>query len=118
MKLCEAIRLGAMATTQGHGPFSAVSDTAPCALGAARLALGICAADAVNVYESLLKRYPWLRPRMYSHGTVVDVLTAIWMLNDNYGWTREQIAAWLEPIEDRAVVEVEVVVDEKEAVRC
>lgn len=101
MKLSEAIRLGTMATTQGFGAESFYSDTAPCALGAARLAAGCYA-----YYDSLIERWPWLEryvetPPVLSlvKGKTCEALEAIYLLNDIGGWTREQIADWIEGIE-------------------
>lgn len=101
MTLSEAIRLGAMATTQGCGSLSLMSDTAPCALGAARMAGGIKCDTTMSAYVALLSRWPVLgsavaHPFRGDGWRVVDV---VWTLNDSHNWTREQIADWVEAVE-------------------
>lgn len=98
MKLSEAIRLGAMLKPQGRRGFFDGGNT--CALGAA--------ADAIGRLNDLLdgrflesKEWPLLS-EMAAHPvtlwtrSVWDVVTS---MNDIFGWTREQIADWVETIE-------------------
>lgn len=102
MKLSEAMRLGGMATDQGHGPDSIISDTAPCALGAARCAIGLQVKRPEDAYRELEERFPILRARVSPPWNVdyVESLTGIvWMLNDYYHWSRERIADFVEQIE-------------------
>lgn len=104
MKLSEAIRLGAMATRQGRGSRSMFSTTAPCALGAARLAADIPMPRDDYQYTALRERWPVLNvrvrhPSCLHDAVVVHLSTAIAALNDYHGWTREQIADWVENVE-------------------
>jgi hypothetical protein len=119
MRLSEAIRLGAMATEQGHGASSIASDTAPCALGAARLAAGIRGNvdSPVAAYSALALRWPMLDELVampIEKTRVLLLMDAIWRLNDwpNF-WTREQIADWVQTIEDAQPIEQPEPVSEK-----
>lgn len=105
MRLSEAIRLGAMATTQGTGCASFRSDTAPCALGAARLAAGLVLGESHDDFFHLGEVFPLIHvpvdaPVGETHcgDHVMDV---VWKLNDIHCWTREQIADWVEGIEQQ-----------------
>ena len=101
MRLSEAIRLGAMATTQGYGPLSITNEDAPCAIGAALLAVG----KQAGRYDALDEQWPFAYdvkvqcPACEMRDFVADVL---WHLNDTHKWTRERIADWVETIERRA----------------
>ncbi len=113
MALNEAIRLGSMSTVQGRGSLSAFSDTAPCALGAARLAAGT-AGCGQEAYDNLRLRFPVLGMLVelpkgtmpdgmkYYEKDPIELMSAIWLLNDSARWTREQIADWVEGIEKSA----------------
>jgi hypothetical protein len=107
MKLSEAIRLGAMATEQGVGNGSLLSTTSTCALGAARFAGNVACLSDTDAYEQLPKRWPILLekvslPRDTSHYSACHqrvLMEGVWVLNDCDGWTREEIADWVETIE-------------------
>lgn len=102
MRLHEAIRLGAMNTEQGFGPLSITSDTAPCALGAARHAAGIFTTH-LYVYNALMARWPVLGTYVVfpikDGGWRPTLVEAIYTLNDTFRWSREQIADWVEGVE-------------------
>src|SRR5262245_4531579 len=102
MRLSEAIRLGAMATRHGSGSRSIVSDDAPCALGAARLAAGI-QCEVNGAFALLVDRWPvlWTKAKHPEWGHEIEVINVIWKLNDLCKWTREQIADWVEQIEQQ-----------------
>lgn len=108
MRLSEAIRLGAMLGPQERGGW--VDGEGRCALAGAAQASGVAPAwddcyfrYGVN-YIGLTERYPLLTERvvspMRSAGTSVE--SAIIHLNDHGGWTREQIADWVETLEARS----------------
>lgn len=108
-KLSEAIRVGSIGVKQGFGSRSLYSDTSPCVLGMARIALGI----ESNVYETLKEKFPYLRDDYVKerHGSlpedIIDNLTpssssllsVCWLLNDAAKQTPDQIADWVESIE-------------------
>lgn len=81
-KLSEAIRIGARLRPQCTAVF--FSDGASCAIGAAMEATGIAYGDTPNTGE-LHKLFPALD----------EFAMSIYAKNDD-GWTREQIADWLE----------------------
>jgi len=110
LRLSEAIRLGAMLKPQGSGADSIRYRhvTATCALGAACEAVGAEYREAgADLYGAVSARWPWVTralealpngdpwPMYYTHRSVAD---AIYTLND-HGWTREQIADWVETLE-------------------
>ena len=98
MRLSEAIRLGAMWSPQGHT--GSMNGTTRCALAAACDAVGI---EPVAWHDGMLiANYPELQRRF----TVLtgDVMWAIVTKNDIRGWTREQIADWVETIEQQQAV--------------
>lgn len=109
LKLSEAIRLGAMLTPQGFGN-DALSGEARCALGAAAAAAGM---QCIFTLHLLVERWPFLHTEVAyptsTHrrirlettraGDLLLLRSAIWRLNDVSGWTREQIADWVETIE-------------------
>src|SRR5690349_4732090 len=95
MKLSEAMRLGAMATTQGYGADSVRCDDRPCALGAARLAAGLSAVNNVDALVQIRNRFPLATVVVQNLPTGVDciegdsrisfdVVDVIWRLNDHH----------------------------------
>jgi hypothetical protein len=109
MRLSEAIRLGAMLKRKGRGPKSLYSTArGACALGAA---LNACSVpDTERIWESFPARWPILRTKVdmpvcrrhwvvMAQGPRLPLYEAIWIINDNSNWTREQIAGWVESIE-------------------
>jgi len=101
MKLSEAIMLGSLSVPQGSGNESLFSDNSRCALGAARLAMGLTGKGEVNAYRELTDLWPWIGndeecPRCHREGTARAI---IWHLNDVHSWPRERIASWVASIE-------------------
>lgn len=109
LKLSEAIRLGAMLKPQGYQLYQ--RNGASCALGAAMDALGIQAEEQMS---SAFTEFATLRlcthevaefppgcsdECRWSHPFRMGDL--IVHLNDDHRWTREQIADWVETIEQR-----------------
>jgi hypothetical protein len=98
MKLSEAIRAGAVKCPQTTGTY--YRDGATCALGAAyEGAFGqMPATGYLSVYERLVALFPALRTPYDGDGDSEswDLRDAIMHRNDSLGWTREQIADWLE----------------------
>lgn len=88
LRLSDAIRIGAKLHPQGHSALYENGKT--CALGAAFVAtfgrvpapIGAAEPDYMRLYAT----YPALR----------KLKRDIWNRNDGYGWTREQIADWVE----------------------
>ena len=104
MKLSQAIRLGAMLKPKGHGGLLVNGKT--CALGAACEAVGITIGRVscdTKAYAEIQIRWPLLGMPA-NHELIPEggatVMEAIWMLNDRQGLTREQIADWVETIEE------------------
>lgn len=103
MTLSEAIRLGAMLKPQGTGH---TFGDKTCALGAALEAVGQtgdAGAGWFPVYQiwpiaRQFVRYPGSSPHLV--GQTVMIGSACWMLNDQDHWTREEIADWVEQIEN------------------
>lgn len=101
MRLSEAIRLGAMLRPQAFGVIFDGSGT--CALGAAYEAIGkLHRMEECDARED----WPWLKNDKLvcpecggSPGFGPSVISA--HLNDNHLWTREQIADWVETIEQQ-----------------
>lgn len=108
MKLSEAIRLGALLKPQGFddGPFGA-SDQHTCAFHAACEAIGHPRYGGES-YDSWGRLGVWEAPcpvancdrNRYPWNTVAH-------LNDDHRWTREQIADWVQAIEDAQAGAVE-----------
>lgn len=105
MKLSEAIRLGAMLKPQGV--LFALRNGKTCALGAAMDAIGALPQRRwfkwlpVADLEPAKARWPELN-RIIRHpcsGRKWRLRRVIWDLNDIRGWSREQIADWVEQIE-------------------
>ena len=115
MKLSEAILLGSIGSAQGFGNMSMFAESkTKCALGAALVAAGqvpsyqgnvISKEDhEMNPYSRIRRTWPWVQDKVKhpvkgAYGNVLPALTAIYTLNDSYGWTRPQIAEWVASIE-------------------
>jgi len=118
MKLSEAIRLGAKLRPQCKSSFfsfestpKGVSCKGSCALGAAYEGYYGTRGDGSpeTISDSLSKRFPVLH-RVVDEQLVPDCIkrehglhlvnNVIASLNDYKGWTREQIADWVEGIEN------------------
>lgn len=109
MKLYEAIRLGAMLRPQAFGFLMVKDGGGSCAIGSALEAVGVRFSDrGLNSLSpepgSHADRFwPWIE-----HTDAVDPIEghcySVWMiivnLNNEYRWTREAIADWLQPIEE------------------
>jgi hypothetical protein len=108
MKLSEAIRLGSMIRPQAFGYI--FSNSGSCALGAVYEASGILAFDDdVTLLEETGQRldqaFPLLKAsvscpvamRCFRNGVGETIVH----LNDWHRWTREQIADWVEQIEQQ-----------------
>ena len=106
-QLSEAIRIGSMLSPQGRTGI--MSGPERCALAAAADAVGMDAlwnsmlTQRLVNYDALEQRFPILR-RWAEHPMgrgipLMPVRNIIWALNDSYGWTRAQIAVWLESVE-------------------
>lgn len=105
LKLSEAIRLGAMLKPQGTLWLEYAGKT--CALGAALDAVGELPQPMPErqqpLYDLLYKRWPILSAVAEGQEqSGVCVGQAIATLNDGEGWTREQIAEWVEAIENQS----------------
>lgn len=116
MKLSEAIRLGAMLRPQGFGCTAFVRSDESCALGAALEAVGkrsveydgekafMVVKDEWPILETFVEtptaafRQVRLRPKQ------IQFTDAVWRLNDIGKLTREQIADWVESVEQQIAV--------------
>ena len=112
MKLSEAIRMNGMTKPQGFENESFYSNVAPCALGGALLSIG-----RPQTYLALFDSWPWITavtncPCEHCTFACYRVAEAIWHLNDQHAWTRQQIANWVETVEPQEVDEVVPVVEE------
>lgn len=101
MRLSEAIRLGAMLKPQHFGSLRSDDGVATCALGAAEEASGerwqvwygqhpACLQDTACPACTYVPRFDLNQEPTIAH------------LNDTHRWTREQIADWVETIEQQA----------------
>lgn len=93
MTLAAAIRAGSKKTRKYSGCFISEDGKSACALGAAMVALNL------KRYSALVKRYPELRERVKypaPNAPPTCLETIIFTLNDDYGLSRPQIAAWVE----------------------
>jgi hypothetical protein len=108
LTLSMAIRLGSLLRPQGQGGWD--DGKTACALMAVSLACGIPTRVDEYIhqhyqnhldYAALWHRFPVLETRVIDPVSRVtrDLSTAIWFLNDKHGWTREQIADFVECIE-------------------
>lgn len=97
MRLSEAIRLGAMLKPQGFGVLRDASG-ATCALGAALDAIG----HGEN-YTAAYIEFPICRASLIHpvRGGASIGMYVLMTLNDDHRWTREQIADWVQTIEER-----------------
>lgn len=104
MKLSEAIRLGAMLKPQGFDHYE--EDGHTCAVGAARDAGGDKAhAQWIQLEAQLKGRCPLCGP-VYTEDELFGTYTPVSVvphLNDFHRWSREQIADWVQTIEDAHV---------------
>ena len=104
MKLSEAIRLGAMALPPVYGPvFRGGPDGQPCAacaIGAALFAIGLTDMhDAVH-FDSVIERvWPWTSQAVKSPVGFGKAVNLIVVMYERHGYTREQIADWVETLE-------------------
>ncbi len=109
--LADAIRAGAKQGPQLRISMHRPADNATCAIGAAKLGLGLPMSD------SLLIRFPWLlalaqcpaaEPTDFLY--LADLceghtrFAMLWHLNDAHCWSREQIADWIMLIEQGQVL--------------
>jgi hypothetical protein len=99
VRIYEAIRLGSMLRPQGIDFF--MKDGRSCAFGAALEAVGV-EFDSGSPRETPLNVWPWLLGMATDPTTGLSepLCRIIPDLNNEHGWTREQIADWLEPIEE------------------
>lgn len=106
MKLSAAIRIGSMTTKQITHEMTD-GGNGRCALGAA---MDACGKDIPgNTYSPVwLREFPILANKVIhpvtgrsrsDFGTPWTVMYVVAILNDLYGWSREQIADWVESIE-------------------
>jgi hypothetical protein len=93
MRLSEAIRLGSMLKPQGF----AIDYRTTCAIQAALEAIG----KVGTPYAFVMDHWPWVSREETNpvSGEVTRVWSIIRELNDDRGWTREQIADWVESLE-------------------
>ena len=94
MRLSEAIRLGALISSQVVGTF--VRGKAACALGAAVVATGTTAPTLRATWDRWRWAFAVTAPCPVcnlDNGSSVFML--ITHLNDDHRWSREQIANWL-----------------------
>lgn len=114
MQFSEAIRLGAMLRPQsflglyrdldvpvfGDVLGLRAARTGSCALGAGFEALGIEVREGLGILPSDLQAFLYQRASCPEcAGASVTYERLIWHLNDRHAWTREQIAAFVEPLE-------------------
>lgn len=102
MRLSEAIRLGALISSQAVGAF--VREKEACALGAAMVATGSTATFTLTVWDRW--RWAWamtaLCPVCKTSST--SVLMLIIHLNDDHRWPREEIGRWVATVEPKDTV--------------
>src|SRR5688572_4034977 len=107
MKLSEAIRVGAKMKPQGFGGTNIGGRS--CALGAALDAIGVDTKDGwFPVYDAWPIAGAWVEyPGKCSYYARRRTLvgSACWLLNDVDKWTREQIADWVEALENADIAE-------------
>lgn len=117
MKLSEAIRLGAM--NRPHGRGGLISNTGQtCAMGAALDAAGLLEQLTSSIYSNgsnypdpiAVARFPIMalvvdHPACKLYSKRLPLFTVAATLNDVVGWTREEIADWVERIERAQQIE-------------
>ena len=103
LKLSEAIRLGAMMKPQGFGAY--FTGGGSCAIGAALDAIGRRRLAEVHWPILMCRLDAAMIPVQMPEGCVGTVIA---YMNDDYKWTREEIADWVEGIEAQ---QVDAVVD-------
>ena len=99
MKLSEAIRLGAM--LRPPGPNGRSWPHKSCVLQAGAEALGLTWNNPLTSapYAELRERYRFLNGKVSCpacNTREIEVIAALYHLNDQHHWSREQIADWLE----------------------
>lgn len=111
LKLSEAMRLGAMALPEVHGPIFQWNVTlhpdgtftgtpcGACAIGAALYAAGAADYNSRGManYDDFAALWPWTQAYRNPFGG--DLIGEIVARFESHGQSREQIAAWLETIE-------------------
>lgn len=101
MNLSEAMKLGAAMTPKSTCVFFG-DDGSTCAMGAACFSVGIGKDDLFLDIRAMHKRFPIL-DLFVQHPeepqTRIELSLTVYDLNDNYGWTREKIANWIEMVE-------------------
>lgn len=115
MRLSEAIRLGSMLKPQA---FNSDNDGGSCALRAAAEAAGIPDHGYRLNYYELGNRWPVLNEQVQcpNDGVWTQMMSAIYYLNDQEKWAREQIADWVATVEPpQAPPEPERTTDEDSA---
>ena len=96
MKLSDAIRLGAMLKPQGRGCLEMNGHS--CALGAALDAIGHLGHQYGG--QILREHWPYLETEVCGPLRLMGRLYRVIVdLNDDHGWTREQIADWVATVE-------------------
>jgi hypothetical protein len=96
MRLSEAIRLGAMLHPQAFGWYQREGGT--CAMGAAMDAGGFQRWPIVEVSPATC---PACACVLHGNGICHATGAIIVHLNDGHRWTREQIADWVQTVEER-----------------
>jgi hypothetical protein len=102
MKLSAAIRIGSMTTKQIKGNYSD-GGNGRCALGAALDAAGIRVDNSVFIGRRLIEVFPIvIKPVKSPVGSNIfqELGPNVSTLNDDWGWSRERIADWVEEQEN------------------
>jgi hypothetical protein len=101
MKLSTAIRIGSMTTKQIR--IDATDDgNGRCAMGAAIDACGVVV-SRTGWPEQITTLFPHINRLVENPATgeYESLMSAIYILNDHCEWTREQIADWVEHLENK-----------------
>lgn len=118
-KLYEHIRLGAMILPHcrdGNGETDERNQmVSACAFWTAAVSVGMSTAD--NDWGDVQEAFPFSLVDVVCPvcNTEIPCESAILDLNDRHSWTREQIADWLEPIEEKWWAEQE---EKQQAAQC
>ena len=109
MPLSEAMRIGAMLNPQAVGAFKDESG-ATCAMGAACEAIGLCGLLTARYgsiselipaeWHRVLDYYAELECPGFCNGNFRFVSDVIMHLNDVHQWSRENIANWVQSMEE------------------